>query len=140
MQILLKIIPLALYFIVGLISLSMAHKSLLSKTFISFHEAAARTPISNLDERLQHVILSIMRTTGLGFLVVGLLLIIFPLINYFKPNAAIGLGIPMICGIYCFGLYLVNYRLHKNSRVETPWKGSLVAAAILAVEIIITIL
>jgi hypothetical protein len=140
MDIVIKIIPIVLYLIVGVISLVMAQKTLFSKGFISFHEEAAGTSLGKLDTRVQNVILLLMRTTGLGFLVVGLLLMVFPLINYFKSNVIIGLGIPFVCGIYCFGLFLTNYQLHKKSGVKTPWKGSLIALAILTIGMIISML
>ena len=140
MQIVIKIIPIILYFVVGVISLVMAQKSLFSKGFISFHEKAAGTTLEKLDERIQNVILALMRTTGLGFLVVGLLLVVFPFINYFKSNVIIGFGIPLVCGIYCFGLFLSNYQLHKKSGVETPWKGSLITVVIMAIGIISSML
>jgi uncharacterized membrane protein YidH (DUF202 family) len=135
-----KTVPIILYFIVGVVSLVMAQKSLFSKGFISFHEEAAGMPLMKLDQSVQNVILGLMRTTGLGFLVVGMLLLVFPVINYFKSEKIIGLGIPIVCGVYCFGLFLANYQLHKKSGKETPWKGSLIAVVIIVVGIIISIL
>lgn len=135
-----KILPMVLYLIVGIISLVMAQKSLFSSGFISFHEEAAGMSLEKLDPRVQNVILALMKTTGLGFLVVSLLLVVFPVINYFKSDSIIQFGIPIVCGIYCFGLFLANYQLHKKSGVETPWKGSLVAVAIIVVGIIVSIL
>ena len=140
MQIVIKIIPIIGYLIVGVISLVMAQKSLFSKGFISFHEEAAGTSLEKLDGRVQDVIRALMKTTGLSFLVVGLLLMVFPLINYFRPNAIIGLGIPFVCGIYCFGLFQTNFQLHKKSGVKTPWKASLMSLAIITVGIIISML
>ena len=140
MQIVVKIIPIILYFIVGVISLVMAKKCLFSKEFLSFHEKAVGTSLGELDQKVQNVILALMRTTGLGFLIMGLLLVVFPVINYFKSNAIIRFGIPFVCVIYCFGLFLANYQLHKKSGVETPWKGSLIAVVIIAAGITISML
>ena len=136
----LKIIPVGLYFIVGIISLVMAWKSLFSSGFISFHEEAAGISLENIDPKIQNVILALMKTTGLGFLVVGLLLMVFPVVNFFKSDGIIQFGIPIVCGIYCLGLFLANYQLHKKSGVETPWKGSLIAVIILLAGIIVSIL
>ena len=140
MQSVIKIIPIILYFIVGVISLVMAQKSIFSKGFISFHEESAGTSLEKLDQKVQNVIRALMKTTGLGFLVVGLLLVVLPVMNYFKSDLIIGSGIPFICGIYCFGLFLVNYQLHKKSGVKTPWRGALIAVLILAVGITISML
>jgi hypothetical protein len=134
-----KILPIILYFIVGVIALIMAHKSLFSKTFLSFHEKAVGITLDKLDINIQNIILSLMRTTGLGFLIVGILLLFVPLISYFKSETMIMLFIPFICLIYCFGLFLVNYKLYKISDAETPWKGSLISVIIIIVGIIISI-
>jgi len=47
-----KIVPVALYFIVGIISLVMAQKSLFSSGFISFHEEAAGMSWEKLDPKV----------------------------------------------------------------------------------------
>jgi hypothetical protein len=139
MQTIIKIIPILLYLIVGIISLTMAYKNLFSKGFISFQEEAAGTALDKLDQGVRNVIIALMRTTGFGFLVAGLLLTVFPVITYFKPNPIIGLAVPFVCGIYCFGLFLAMYKLHKKSGVKTPWQGSLIAVALLAIGMIISI-
>jgi hypothetical protein len=140
MQTTLKIIPLILYLIVGLISLVMAWKSLASKEFIPFHEEAAGMPLGKLEQRVQNVIIALMRTTGLGFLAVGLLLVGFPVVIYFKPDSSMMLVIPLIAAIYCIGLFLVNYQLHKKANVETPWIGSLIAAIVIVAGMVISML
>jgi hypothetical protein len=139
-EIMAKIIPMVLYFIVGVISLSMAWKNLFSKGLLPFHEEAIGKSLGKLDQKVGNVILALMRTTGLGFLVVGLLLVFFPAINHFESNTIVGFGIPFISGIYCFGLFLANYWLHNKSGVETPWKASLIAVAIIAIGITVSIL
>jgi hypothetical protein len=64
----------------------------------------------------------------------------YPIMNYFESDKIIRFGIPIVCGIYCFGLFLANYQLHKKSGVETPWKGSLIALALILAGIIISTL
>jgi hypothetical protein len=59
----------------------MAYKSLFSKKFLPFHEQAAGKPWHTVEDGLQRVVLALMKVSGLGFLVVGLLLIIFPIIK-----------------------------------------------------------
>ena len=140
MEIMIKIIPIVLYFIVGVISLVMGRKSLFSKGFIFFHEEAAGMSLGKLDQRVQNVILALMKTTGLGFLVVGMLLLVFPVIGYFKSDIIVTFGIPIVCCIYCLGLFLANYQLHKKSGVATPWKGSLIVMVIILVGIILSII
>jgi len=66
---------------------------------------------------------------------VGLLLIIFPLVNYFRPDTFITYSIPVIALIYCTGLFLFNYYLHKKTGANTPWIGSIVAMVIILIGI-----
>jgi FtsH-binding integral membrane protein len=125
---------------VGVISLMMAYKSLFSNTFIPFHEEAAGTSLDKLDDKVHRVILTLMKTTGLGFLVVALLLLVFPIINFFQPSPLIQYGIPLISALYCVGLYVVNYRLYKQTKASTPWKASLFAAIILVIGLIVSLI
>jgi hypothetical protein len=110
----------------------MAAKSLHSRSFIPFHQQAAKKPLSSLDPPLQSVILALMRVSGLGFLVVGLLLTIFPVVNYFRPHRFVQIAIPAVCLVYCTGLFVANYSLHKQTKAATPWKGALAAAVMIA--------
>lgn len=133
-------IPGVLYFIIGIVSLVMAFKSILSSKFISFHEAAAGKSLQSIDKPLQLVILVLMRVAGLGFLVVALLLMVFPLVNYFFPDLFLKYAIPGIAFIYCTGLFFTNYYLHKQTKAKTPWRGSVAAMIILVIGIIISAL
>ena len=131
-----SIISIALYFIVGVICLVMAYKSIFSNKYLPFHEEAAGKAWDNVDESLQYVILTILKISGLGFLVVGLLLIIFPCVNYFRSDTFIKYSIPIIALIYCIGLFLFNYYLHKKTGANTPWIGSVIAMVIILIGII----
>jgi hypothetical protein len=133
-----KLIPILLYFMVGVISLVMAYKSLFSKKFIPFHEQAAGRPLDNLDMPLQHVIIALMRVSGLGFLVMALLLCILPIVNYFRPDAFAKYAVPVLAFIYCSGLSMANFYLFKQTQAKTPWKGSLVAMLIIMIGIVIS--
>ena len=131
-----SIISVALYFIVGIICLVMAYKSFFSKKYLHFHEEAANEPWDNLSKPLQYVILTILRISGLGFLVVGLLLVIFPCVNHFRPDTFFKYSIPVIALIYCIGLFLFNYYLYQKTGANTPWIGSIVAMAIILIGIV----
>jgi hypothetical protein len=129
------IISVALYLLVGVICLVMAYKSFSSKKYLPFHEEAAGKAWDTIDKPLQYVILTILRISGLGFLVVGLLLIIFPCINYYRPDTFVKYSIPVIALIYCIGLFLFNYNLYKKTGANTPWIGSIVAMVIISIGI-----
>jgi hypothetical protein len=136
---LLKILPLALYFLVGFISLVMVFKSFSNK-YLPFHEQAAGRPWKEIDDRLKLVILFLLRLGGLGFMIIAILLLVFPAITYFFPNKIFQLSIPFIALIYCTGLFANNYWLYKKTKANTPWKGSLYAIGILLAGIGVSIL
>jgi hypothetical protein len=134
-----KIVPILLYIIVGIISMAMAVKNLFSSKFLPFHENAANKPWDEIDNPLKLVILTLLRLVGMGFLIVSILLLIFPIINYFIPNEFYKYSIPIIALVYCTGLFVINFLLYKNTKAETPWKGSLYAMLALIAGIIISI-
>jgi len=137
---LIKILPILLYLIVGLISMIMAFKNIFSNKFLPFHEKAAGRAWDDIDNPLKLVILSLLRLAGMGFLIVSILLLVFPIINYFNPNNFYKYSIPLIASIYCTGLFIFNYSLYRNTKAETPWKGSLYAMLAVIAGIIISII
>jgi hypothetical protein len=68
-------LPAVFYLVVAAVCLVMARKSILARRIIPFHEAAAGKPWEDMEEPLKQVILTFTRTTGFGFLAVGLLII-----------------------------------------------------------------
>jgi drug/metabolite transporter (DMT)-like permease len=136
----LKIVPVLLYMFVGMISMVMAVKNLTSVRFLPFHEKAANKRWDEIDDRFKLVILTFMRLTGLGFLILSILLLVFPIINYFNPNKFYKYSIPVLALIYCSGLFVVNYLLYRNTSAVTPWKGSLYAMLAIIAGIIISVL
>jgi hypothetical protein len=139
MKEILTIIPIALYFIVGIVSLSMAIKTIHSTKYLPFHEKAADTSWDEIENPLQVVILTFLRLTGLGFLIIAILLMVCPVVNYFVPNVFYKYSIPVTGFIYCTGLFIINYSLYRKTKAVTPWKGSLSAMVIITAGIIISI-
>ena len=140
MKEILKIIPILLYMFVGLISMFMAIKNLFSNKFLPFHEKAANIPWDEIDNPLKLITLTLLRLAGLGFLIISLLLLVFPIVNYFIPNKYYKYSIPIVALIYCIGLFIVNYLLYKKTKANAPWKGSLYAMLAIIAGIIISIL
>jgi hypothetical protein len=136
----LKISPLALWFLTGVISLLMAVKCLFSRKFLPFHEAAYGKPWDAIEEKLQSVILTLLKLSGLGFLVVAILLMTFPVYSYFRPGHFLKYVAPLTALIFCTGLFVVNYRLYKQTRANTPWKNSLFAMAVILLGILLSFL
>jgi len=132
-------ITIVIYGFVGVISLIMAFKNLFSKKYLLFHEKAADKAWEELDTRLQYVISALMMISGLGFLMTGLLLLIFPVVNHFMHNEFLRYSIPVVSLIFCTGLFLVNYNLHTQTGSFTPWKGSLFAMIAILAGIILSV-
>lgn len=139
MRTMIELIPVGLYMIVGLISLVMAYKSAFSMGFLPFQEKAVGRSWDEVEPGLQRIILALMRVSGLGFFVVALQLLIFPTVNFFLHDPWLEYGIPGIALVFCLGLFWVNYQLAVNARSNTPWKGSLYAAAFIAIGILISL-
>jgi hypothetical protein len=135
----LKIIPLVLYLTVGIISLFMALKSFFSKKILPFQEKAAGIVWDEIESSMKNVMLFLLRTSGLGFLTVSILLITGPLADYFFPNIICKYLIPVVALIFTSGLFINNLSLYKMSSSDTPWKGSLYAMFIITAGIIISI-
>lgn len=139
MKEILNIIPMVLYFIVGIICLVMAGKCFFSNKFLPFHEKAAAKPWNEIEDPLKLVILSFLRLGGLGFLIISILLMVCPMVNYFMQNIFYKYSIPVIALIYCIGLFVNNYVLYKKTKAATPWKGSLYVMFAIIVGIITSI-
>jgi hypothetical protein len=134
-----KILPMIFYFGIGVMSFVMAYKNLTFKKFIAFHEEAAGISLDTLNQKTQNIILALMKTTGMGFLTVGLLLFYQVAICYLELPLVDKIIIPAICAAYCLGLFAINYQLYKISGAQTPWKASIVAVLVIVASIVMTI-
>jgi hypothetical protein len=138
MQNVLAIASISIESIVGLICLLMAYKTITSRTFLPFHKQASGVSWDNVTPQLQLVILTILKISGLGFLVVGLLLLIFPLAGYLLTDTFIRYEVPAVGLIFSMGLYLFNFKLYQKTNADTPWKASLVSAVMLLAGIVLS--
>jgi hypothetical protein len=138
MKEILLIIPVVLYIIVGAISLLMAFKNLFAKRLLPFHEKASGKRWDEIEDPMKFVILSMLRLVGLGFLIMAIILLVFPLLNYFIPNEFYKYFIPGIAFIFCTGLFVINYSIYRKTKADTPWKGSLYAMFIIIVAFVIS--
>jgi hypothetical protein len=135
-----NIVSTLIYILVGIICLIMAYKSMFSKKYLPFHEEAAGKSWESIDKPLQNVILTILRISGLGFFIIFIFLVAFPIINYFKPDPLIKYSTPVISSIYCFGLFLFNFLLFRQTKAKTPWFGSLIVLFLILISFVISIM
>ncbi len=133
-----NLMPNVMYLLVGVLSLVMAYKCLFSNKLIPFHEKAAGMSWDRIDSSLQAVLLALMRVSGLGFLVVAMLLLFYPVLTGQAPNALLKYTIPLICVLFCTGLFWANYLLHQKTKSPTPWKDALAAVLMLLAGMIIS--
>jgi hypothetical protein len=129
-----------LYVIIGLVCLLMAYKNIQAKKFLPFHQESAGRSWESIDIPLQNVIITILRISGLGFLVVSILLISLPIVNYFKRDVLYQISVPVLSILFCSGLFVFNFQLYKKTKADTPWKGSLIAIFLLIVSLILSII
>lgn len=133
------VVSTCLYGLVGVVSLVMALKSLGARTFLPFHEAASGRSWPAIDDRLQAVILALLRASGLGFLGVGLQLVLVSVGSWLDRNLVVALALPLVSLVFCVGLSVLNYDLHRRTHARTPWRGSVYAAVALAVALALSI-
>jgi len=135
-----EFLSIALYAIIGYIALNMAFKNLVSKKWIGFYEKAVTTSWDSLENPLKYVILSLMRVSGIGFLMVAILLLVFPVLNYYRHDTLLKVIIPAIAFLFCLGLFIVNYKLQKQTKSVTPWKASLIALTAIIIGMVLSLL
>jgi hypothetical protein len=140
METAIKIIPQALYFFVGLVSLIMALKNLSAVKYLPFHEQASGRKWEDIDGNLRIVILFLLRITGLGFLMMGILLIAYAITAFFIKDDFLKYAIPLCALVFTSGLFLFSYKLYKKTNADTPWKKSLVIIFFLIIGFIISII
>jgi hypothetical protein len=134
----LKIIPLILYLAIGFLSLAMAIKTLLARKFLPFHEEAYGKNWESIEKNLQLVFLALLKISGLGFLVIALLLLSSSIYNYFNPNFYLQFVVPFIALLFSIGLFIFNYFLFKRTKAKTPWKNSLFVMMVIIICIILS--
>jgi hypothetical protein len=139
MKELFRIVPVLLYFLTGLISLVMALKCLFARQMLPFQELASAMTWNQIDERLRTVILTLLRLSGLGFLMASILLTVCPVVNFIiSPGAFYTFFSPGLALLFGTGLFLFNYLLFSKTKADAPWKESLCVMCILAAGIIIS--
>ena len=134
-----SLVSLILFLIVGLICFFMAYTTMFSKKYLPFHEQASGKKWEELGSSLQATILTLLKLSGLGFLTVGLLITVFPIINSIHPDLLTMVAMTALALIFCFGLFIFNFRLHRKTNADTPWKGSLFAMVIIVMGFVLSL-
>ena len=134
------VIGTCLYACVAIISVFMASKALGARKLLPFQQVAAGKPWDEIDAGLQTVVISLLRLSGLGFLVVGAQMCMVAVAGIFQRDLVVSVVLPVLSLAFCAGLCLVNLRLHRQTGAKTPWKGSLYAAIAVAIGLVLSII
>jgi hypothetical protein len=117
----------------------MSFTTLFAKKYLPFHEKAAGKKWEELDSGIKDTILSLIHLSGLGFLIVALLLTVFPIICHFHPDILLAIAVPILSIVFCFGLFFINLRLYKKTKANTPWQNSFIAMTAIAVSFVLSL-
>jgi hypothetical protein len=135
----LSIASIVLFFIVGVICLFMAYSTIFAKRYLPFHEQGAGMKWEEHGAGLQATILSLIQLSGLGFLVVGLMLALLPLLNFYDHSLVLSVSIPILALVFCAGLLYFNFQFHKKTRADTPWKGTIAAMLFIVIAFVLSL-
>jgi hypothetical protein len=136
----LHVVGTCLYAAVAVISVVMALKALVARQFLPFQEVAAGQAWDDIGAGTQAVVTSLLRLSGLGFLVVGVQLGVVAAADVLHRDLVVAIALPLLSLGFCVGLCLVNLRLHRETGAKTPWKGSLYAAIAVAIGLALSIM
>jgi hypothetical protein len=118
----------------------MAYTTMFAKRYLPFHEQGSGMKWEEHGEGLQATLLSLLRLSGLSFLVVGLMLALLPLLNVFEYNLVLAVSVPILALIFCIGLLYINFQLHKKTRADTPWKGTIAAIIFIVIAFVLSLM
>jgi hypothetical protein len=116
----------------------MAVATLFGKRFLPFHEQVSQKKWEELDSGIQETILTLLHLSGLGFVVVAILLTVIPLLGYLNHDLILAILVPAVSLVFCYGLFYCNFSLCKKTGAETPWKGSLIAMGVVGASMLLS--
>ncbi|MEI6387184.1 MAG: hypothetical protein WCQ50_11135 [Spirochaetota bacterium] len=136
----LEIASIVLFAAVGIICLFMAYATMFARRYLPFHEEGAGMKWEEHSPNLQATILTLVNLSGLGFLIVGLMLIVLPILNRYDHSLVLAVSIPVLALVFCAGLGYFNFQLHKKTKADTPWQGSIAAMALITLALVLSLL
>jgi hypothetical protein len=135
----LEIASIVLFFIVGIICLVMAYTAMFARRYLPFHEEGAGMKWEEHGPNLQATILTLVNLSGLGFLVVGLMLVVLPILNRFDRSLVLAVSVPILALVFCAGLAYFNYQLHRKTKADTPWQSTLIAMVLIVIAFVLSL-
>ncbi len=120
------------------LSFVMSVKGLGARRLLPFHQNASGREWASFTADEQAVALALTRSLGLGFLVAGLSLVGAAIAAMLDAVAMASVLAGVAC-VFCAGLAVINRRLSVATQTSTPWRGSVYAAVLIVVAIVIVI-
>lgn len=134
---LIKTICSVIFMWVGIITLCVGMKFLKAKVFFPYHKEASGMEWKDVNEKLQVVILAIMRMAGFGILCLSIMMIFYVLFIFNNNNIFIKYSVPIISLLFWCGSFGTTFKVHKKTNANTPWKGSLFCVVSLLICILL---
>lgn len=123
---------------VAVLSLVMSAKGLTTSRLLPFHLSASGREWVSFAADEQAVALALTRSLGLGFLVAGLSLVAAAVAAVLDAVGMASVLAGVAC-VFCAGLAVINRRLGLATGTSTPWRGSVYAAVLIVVAIVVLI-
>jgi hypothetical protein len=123
---------------VAVLSFVMSAKGLTASRLLPFHQSASGREWASFTADEQAVALALTRSLGLGLLVAGLSLVGAAVAAVLDAMAMASVLAVVAC-VFCAGLAVINRRLTLATGTSTPWRGSVYAAVLIVLAIVILI-
>jgi hypothetical protein len=129
-----------LLIIVGLITLFISLKFLLARKFFPYHSQASELKWEQVDNKLQLVILAIMKMAGAAILLLGLSALAYSIYHLFVSIKLLSIVIPITVTIFWLFSFFITFYVYQKTKAKTPWNGSLLCLVLSIICLVIGIL
>lgn len=128
---------LAIYLVIGAVSIVLGVWYFSSKEFMSYHSQAVGVPWQEVDSGAQTLILALMKVAGAGWFILGFFTIILALAAFKTGSAVARWTIPMGTLIFWLASFAATWGVYQGTGAPTPWGQSLamIGFALLALVI-----
>ncbi len=127
-----------IYFLTGIVSLVVGLWFLTAKQFFYYHAQATGLKWEQIDQKLQLIILALMKVGGVGYIALSLFLIIFTITGDFEKNRVLKISIPVITIFFYCGIFVITFYVYMLTKANTPWNLSLIEIIMLFIAMILS--
>lgn len=109
-------------------TLVAASMFLFSKEFFSYHSQASHLKWSDVDGKLQLVILAVMRMAGSAIALLGLMGLSFSVYRVFESSRLLDVAVPTVLTLFWSASFSITFYVFGKTGAGTPWGRSLLSA------------